>query len=395
MTCRRLEEDLLGDLGAAPDPHIEQCPDCSARMQGYQRIAGWIADGRTMQRPSAEWRNRMFAHVLGDGARLRSIQRAPTGSQPMASVEPATELPARPPGADLRASSSAAEAPASPPGADVLARPFEDALARQPAIALAESENPRGPSRSRRRQRRWVRAVIPIVGAAVAMAAALIVRCGGDLQPPRVAIETPNPSGKGESSGRGHAPEHGAPEPTGSAAAAPALPSKGPAAGDSQGASKQPGSTRHASDPSGSQRPAVPSTKRGGDVVVDWGGDGSTSAPDERAAAHVAFEAPTGDLGGRTAEEIERVIKSRVALYRACYLRELARAPTIRGKLVVHLVIDGDGRVQSIDSPAASATTLHNDAVTECVIGHMKRLRFPDTGQMASVTSSIELAPED
>ncbi|HSS00856.1 MAG TPA: AgmX/PglI C-terminal domain-containing protein [Kofleriaceae bacterium] len=127
-------------------------------------------------------------------------------------------------------------------------------------------------------------------------------------------------------------------------------------------------------------------------MVVDWGGS-SASAPDERAAVHIAFDSPTGELGGRTAEEIERVIKTRVARYRACYLGELPRAPTIRAKLVVHLVIGGDGRVRSVDSPASSESTTRNRAVTECVISHMKRLVFPVTGQTAHVTSSFEITP--
>ena len=137
-----------------------------------------------------------------------------------------------------------------------------------------------------------------------------------------------------------------------------------------------------------------PSTKRGGEVVVDWGGS-SGSVPDERDAVRVAFEAPTGDFGGLTTDEIERVIETRVGLYRACYLNELARAPTIRGKLVVHLVIGGDGRVQSADSPASSERTLRSDAVAQCVTDHMKRLTFPAKGQVAHVTSSLELTPAD
>ena len=371
MTCHRLEEGLLGDLGEALDPHIEQCPDCSARVQGYHRIAGWIADGRTMHRPSAEWRNRMLAGVLGDGARLRSIPPAPSGTQPMATVDAASEV----------------------------------AGARPAANALADSEAVRAPSASRRPRRRWARAVLPIAGAVVAMAAAAMVWCGGDRQGPRVAIERPNhPSGRGEMTRSSpdnevtavpHAPGRDVQEHTGSAAEASALPSKVPGAGDSQGASKQPASTRHPGGTSGPQRPVVPTRKRGGEVVVDWGGDGSGSAADAPGAVRVAFDPPTGDFGGLTADEVQRVLEARVALYRACYVKELARAPTLRGKLVVQLQIDGDGRVQDVDRPASSESTLRNEAVAQCVTGHLKRLVFPAKGQMARVTSSLDLTQRD
>ncbi|MGH9889385.1 MAG: AgmX/PglI C-terminal domain-containing protein, partial [bacterium] len=397
VTCRRLDEDLLGDLGEVLDPHIEQCPDCSARVQVYQRVAGWIADGKTLHRPSAEWRNRMFAGVLGDGARLRSIPPAPSGTQPMVSVDAAIDLPAGPPATDAAASPPRIDVLTRPAGTDVPASPpGTDAVAGPPANAVAGSEGVGASSSSRRPQRRWVRAVIPIAGVAVAMAAVVIVRCGGDRQAPRVAIERPNqPSGRGESSGRGevtrsypdnaehtadpNTPERDVQEQTGSGTEAPALPGK------------QPASTRHPGGSSEPGRPAVPSSTRGGEVVVDWGPDGSGSSVDAAGAVHIAFDPPTGDFGGLTADEIQRVIEGRIALYRACYVTELARAPTLRGKLVVHLQIGGDGRVQAADSPASRESTLRNESVAQCVIDHMKRLVFPAKGQMASVTSSFDL----
>jgi PEGA domain len=64
MTCHRLDDDgALAELMEAPDPHTQQCPDCSARLGSYRHIAGWIAEGKTGHRASEEWRRRTLAQL--------------------------------------------------------------------------------------------------------------------------------------------------------------------------------------------------------------------------------------------------------------------------------------------------------------------------------------------
>jgi hypothetical protein len=93
MNCRRLEDALqgvddtsqVGDLLALIDPldhqdgyeglldgltaelgdHIRQCPDCSEHLRGYERIAGWLAEGNTAYCASPNWKRRTLARVLG------------------------------------------------------------------------------------------------------------------------------------------------------------------------------------------------------------------------------------------------------------------------------------------------------------------------------------------
>jgi hypothetical protein len=102
-------------------------------------------------------------------------------------------------------------------------------------------------------------------------------------------------------------------------------------------------------------------------------------------AIQVAFSEPSGDFGGLTAEEIDRVVKARAGIFRACYQKELNHSPGIGGKLVIHFKIGGDGVVQSGNTSTSGASTLHNDAVEQCVKSNVNRLKFPAKGGIANV----------
>jgi len=99
----------------------------------------------------------------------------------------------------------------------------------------------------------------------------------------------------------------------------------------------------------------------------------------------VAFAEPAGDFGGLTAEEIDRVVKARAGVFRACYQKELNHTPGIGGKLIIHFKIGGDGVVQSGNTATASGSTMHNDSVEQCVKSNVNRLKFPAKGGIANV----------
>jgi hypothetical protein len=82
----------------------------------------------------------------------------------------------------------------------------------------------------------------------------------------------------------------------------------------------------------------------------------------------------SGDPGGLTKEEIDRVVRSRAGVFRACYQKELNRSPGIGGKMVIHFVISGDGTVKSANGAGG---TLKNDGVESCITSNVMRLRFP------------------
>ena len=102
-------------------------------------------------------------------------------------------------------------------------------------------------------------------------------------------------------------------------------------------------------------------------------------------AVQVAFAEPAGDFGGLTAEEIDRVVKARAGVFRACYQKELNHTPGLGGKLVIHFKIGGDGVVQAGNTSSVSGSTLRNDAVEQCVKSNVNRLKFPAKGGIANV----------
>ena len=126
--------------------------------------------------------------------------------------------------------------------------------------------------------------------------------------------------------------------------------------------------THHAPLDTGKDRP-------GGNCVGDAC---KGAAPKE---VKVGLASPTGDMGGLTAEEIDRVVRSKAGLYKACYQKELNHTPGIGGRMTVHFVINGaDGHVTS-----ANGGGLGNAEVESCVIRNIRTLVFPAKGGIANV----------
>jgi len=111
-------------------------------------------------------------------------------------------------------------------------------------------------------------------------------------------------------------------------------------------------------------------------------GTGCGSGPKQ---VSVGFAEPAGDFGGLTAEEIDRVVKARAGVFRACYQKELNHTPGIGGKLIIHFKIGGDGVVESGNTSTAGGSTMRNDAVEDCVKRNVNALRFPAKGGRANV----------
>lgn len=87
----------------------------------------------------------------------------------------------------------------------------------------------------------------------------------------------------------------------------------------------------------------------------------------------------TGDLDGLSMGEIDKVVRAKSGLLKACYQRELNRSPGIGGKLVVNFVIAADGTVKS-SRVSPDKSTLRNAAVEACVKSQIARLKFPAKG---------------
>lgn len=99
----------------------------------------------------------------------------------------------------------------------------------------------------------------------------------------------------------------------------------------------------------------------------------------------------SGDPGGYTEDEINRVVKRSAGMFRACYQKELNRSPGIGGKIVVKFKIGADGAV--ITASPTGGTTLANEAVKDCVARNVNRLKFPPKGAIANVTYPFLFSP--
>lgn len=114
-----------------------------------------------------------------------------------------------------------------------------------------------------------------------------------------------------------------------------------------------------------------------GETRTPKGSGGNGSGVKE--VAVVGTGTASGDFGGLTKEEIDKVVKSRAGLIKSCYQRELDKTKGIGGKLVVNFSIApaGDVTRQKVD-PGKS--TLHNASVEDCVLRQIAKLKFPAKG---------------
>jgi hypothetical protein len=87
----------------------------------------------------------------------------------------------------------------------------------------------------------------------------------------------------------------------------------------------------------------------------------------------------SGDFGGLTKEEIDKVVKSRAGLIKACYQKELDKQKGLGGKLVVKFSISPGGDVTKA-APDSGKSSLQNAAVNDCVVRQIMKLKFPAKG---------------
>jgi Ca-activated chloride channel family protein len=113
---------------------------------------------------------------------------------------------------------------------------------------------------------------------------------------------------------------------------------------------------------------------RGGGGVGYGGGSGVLRAGKKSARAPRIIAGHPQIRGSLDKEIIRRVIRRRRAAVRYCYEKQLQRVPGLEGKVVVHFVIQPDGRV------SATVRTEHDDdfeAVAACLQKQVVRWRFP------------------
>jgi len=87
--------------------------------------------------------------------------------------------------------------------------------------------------------------------------------------------------------------------------------------------------------------------------------------------------------GGLTQEEILKVIRTNINQVKNCYERWLQRVPGAQGKMKIQFVVALDG---SVLSTSVSSGTISDSQMSECVLGRIKKWKFPEPRGGKSVT---------
>ncbi|MCB9673012.1 MAG: AgmX/PglI C-terminal domain-containing protein [Alphaproteobacteria bacterium] len=80
-------------------------------------------------------------------------------------------------------------------------------------------------------------------------------------------------------------------------------------------------------------------------------------------------------LGALDRSLIDAVIKRNMNQIRYCYQRELAKKPSLGGKIVIKFVIAKDG---SVSSASKKESTMNSAPVEQCIVGRFMRMKFPE-----------------
>lgn len=135
-----------------------------------------------------------------------------------------------------------------------------------------------------------------------------------------------------------------------------------------------------------SPAPAAAADKPSGD---GWEGEGE--AKGAGAAAPVEAKPAAAAAGGkpetRTIEVIQKIVKDHRQPIRDCYDRARKDIPSLQGDMMIHFVLDPDGKVKSIELNQ-ERSTLKNPDVVNCAIKTIKGLTFPPSSRgMESVVN--------
>jgi hypothetical protein len=103
-------------------------------------------------------------------------------------------------------------------------------------------------------------------------------------------------------------------------------------------------------------------------AVVDAGTSGSASGDAGRAGSFPPDP-------GRSAKDIEVIVKGKREDARKCYDEGLKAHPGIEGDLVVTWIVDPDGNVKKIDLNTARST-ITEPSIVACVIEVIKKIKF-------------------
>lgn len=124
-------------------------------------------------------------------------------------------------------------------------------------------------------------------------------------------------------------------------------------------------------------RDEAPEPARGTTLVKALGVLAGLEEASEEAAAGLGTGLGLGEpvfLGTIDREAVGEVVRRHASQIRYCYQRELAKDPSLSGRVVVKFVIAGDG---SVSTASVKSSSLDSSPVEQCLTGRVRRMRFP------------------
>ncbi len=148
------------------------------------------------------------------------------------------------------------------------------------------------------------------------------------------------------------------------------------------------------SDAAASRAPAVPAAaSKPASEEEGWAGEttAKSAASDEPASDKPVSDEPAGAGGKgpetRTMEVIRKLVMDNRKAARKCYEDARKDLKDLQGNLVIHFVLDPDGKVKAADLNQ-ERSTLKSPAVVSCVIGVIKSIQFPKSSRAMETSAN-------
>jgi hypothetical protein len=119
------------------------------------------------------------------------------------------------------------------------------------------------------------------------------------------------------------------------------------------------------------------------------GGEGSGNA-DGSGEHKVAGKAVAAAGQGLSAEQIRRVVMSRMGAFQACYEIASAHDPTLKGSVGVAFSVSPGG---SVSSASITGSSLNNPRVEGCILRQFNRLQFPTADKASGASFPFAFRP--
>lgn len=120
-------------------------------------------------------------------------------------------------------------------------------------------------------------------------------------------------------------------------------------------------------------KPAAPSAAASAPASAPTSAPTAASAPTS-APAKVRVSKPILPTGSLSRADIMQVVRRNLRAVRSCYERELAKQPTLSGRLLVSMVVQEDG---SVREAVVEHSSFNQPQLDACVVKRISAWRFP------------------